>query len=197
MNVQINKLLSSLISALVLISCNESTDKLKNLPEETKPNQGSIVQYSDDRNVLEKRTKDSTVFNFQNGLSAIVSSKVIRIYDTHNALMAYNNNIIKLQDESHNCISEGFLDIVDKQNYFTIEQQSCSNKYFINEYITFIYFPKDSQIILHKLGYVFHDKMNPDAKPTEKKFSKIDFGEIGFDNTNIDSLYYSLINKSD
>jgi hypothetical protein len=93
-------------------------------------------------------------------------------------LKTKNNNIVfKYED---NCPADGFISIVAKNLYFTIEQVYCKDFLFVNSYTTFKFDNKKSEFVLHKYGEVFTDRENPDKDiPTITKSTK-DFGKILF-----------------
>jgi len=134
---------------------------------------------------------EGIVYNLQNGLIITIDNKNIKAKtaDTEHT----NNYIIRLMDENEDCPSEGFIDIVHKDEYFTIEQQNCSGWSSINEYITFRYTIKEDRIDLHKFGVIYIDRRNPEEKE-ELVFSEKDFGKIQFSDVHIDSLYLLLRN---
>ncbi len=180
---------------IILIACMTiSVVNCKNYKTENK-----IISNTNDtllKNVdVEKTDKIYTeLIDFNDSLKLRIDEKNISIIDNEGKTLFENNNIIRLADENKNCFSEGFEKVVCKNLYFTVEQQNCSNKYFINEYITFKQNKIENRFFLHKIGYVFRDKTN--GNKTEKVFDRNDFGSVDFNDINLSLLYLELINKS-
>ncbi|UGU14790.1 hypothetical protein LS482_13925 [Sinomicrobium kalidii] len=174
----------------------EAAKMIKQIPDRSERERVCKVQDA----AKEKLTKpgvesDSLVYELNNELKAVVKQKDLRLVDKTGKLLGENNSIIRITDESGNCFSEGFRTIVSKGDYFTVEQQNCSNKYIIDEYITFKYDSVTKNYMLHKLGFVYSDKANPDTLEKEKIFSAKDFGKIKFSEFNLDSVYTEYVNK--
>lgn len=123
------------------------------------------------------------------GLICSVKGKVISIVTANGKLLYTNSTIIRARDEKAACPSEGFLDIVSKGDYFTVEQQNCAGWHFINEYITFKYLPKSRRIVLYKLGLQYSDRRDPDKEIPVKLYNQKHFGTLYFEKVHIDSLY--------
>ena len=70
----------------------------------------------------------------------------------------FNNDDI-IFSESNTCVSEGFSDVVVKDNYFTLESQTCYDyNIIVNNYLTFRVV--GNEIFLHKYGEDYFDKSN-------------------------------------
>jgi hypothetical protein len=123
------------------------------------------------------------------GLICSVKGKVITIATANGKLLSANSTMIRARDEKGACPSEGFLDIVSKGEYFTVEQQNCAGWYFINEYFTFKYLPKSRKIVLHKLGFKYTDRRDPDKEIPVKLYNQKHFGTLYFEKVHVDSLY--------
>lgn len=96
-----------------------------------------------------------------------------------------NKNIIPPMDG--NCISEGFGNIIFKDNFFTIESQTCyDNNVVVNAYISFVV--KNDEILLHKYGETYFDKANHKRKIPDRIWTAKDFGRILFDKVTADFL---------
>ncbi len=145
----------------------------------------------------QKSHNQDTVISFllDNGFKINLNGKKISIFNPEEEPIATNNSIIKLKDENQNCLSEGFKKIVAKNSFFTIEQQNCSNKYYIDEYITFKYDKIQKKFFLHKLGYIYTDKSNLNKKKPNIIFNNKDFGTLKFEDLNLKKLYIELINR--
>lgn len=92
----------------------------------------------------------------------------------------YENDDI-IPKSNFNCATEGFLDVVFKDNYFTIENQICSSYIEILSYTTFKVI--ENKIVLHKYGQTYfdkadHDKRIPSITWTQKDFNKINFEDV-------------------
>jgi hypothetical protein len=127
-------------------------------------------------------------FNLSNNFIAIVEKENISLKYQNDEVIS-NENIIRNKDENKTCMSDGFITIINKDNYFTIEQQNCNNKQIINEYITFKF--EGKQYLLHKLGFEFIDKSDPNNQETIV-FTNEDFGIIPFSNVNLEDLSFKL-----
>ncbi|MCP2025477.1 hypothetical protein L1276_000617 [Flavobacterium sp. HSC-32F16] len=95
-----------------------------------------------------------------------------------------NNNIIP--KNNFNCATEGFSTIVFKNNYFTVENQVCSDYIEISSYITFKVI--GNNIVLHKYGETYFDKANHDKKIPSKTWTQKDFNEVNFKDVTEDFL---------
>lgn len=96
-----------------------------------------------------------------------------------------NNNLIF--SASSSCISEGFQNVVTKDNYFTIEQQICYDyNIMVFSYTTFKVI--DNEIYLHKYGEEYFDKSNHERNIPDKIWTSKDFGKIKFDDINEEFL---------
>lgn len=91
-----------------------------------------------------------------------------------------NNSLVYSPDNT--CVSEGFSTVVVKDNYFTIEAQTCYDyNVVVDGFITFKV--ENNEIYLYKYGEEYFDKSNHDkAIPskvwTQKKFSKVNFQDV-------------------
>lgn len=117
-----------------------------------------------------------------------LKTKLIELYK-NGKLQVKNATIIKGQDARRNCPAEGFMAIVSKGQYFTVEQGGCGGWFLINEYTTFKYSKNKQKYFLHKFGLVYLDRRNPGGKPLKKVYTRKDFGEVPFKKVNIESLY--------
>lgn len=108
----------------------------------------------------------------------------IRIYKGK-SLWKSNDQLIP---ESQNyCVSEGFDKIVVKNNYFTIEHQTCYDyNVLVSAYITFKVMGND--IYLHQYGENYFDKSNHEKQIPSKVWSEKKFGKIKFENLTNDFL---------
>lgn len=93
-----------------------------------------------------------------------------------------------------NCPSNGFENLVIKDNYFTIEQSICGGWDFISEYVTFKWDKEADIIILHKYSQSFTDRRDPNKEMPSKIYSNKDFGKVYFESFTQD-LIASKIRK--
>ncbi|MFV0531545.1 MAG: hypothetical protein ACK5MD_08910 [Flavobacteriales bacterium] len=90
-----------------------------------------------------------------------------------------NTNIIAKNQDT--CVSEGFVTITTKNNYFTIEQQTCYDyNVLVNTYLTFVI--KNNEIYLHKYGEIYFDKSNHEREIPNQIWTTKDFGNVKFEN---------------
>jgi len=152
-----------------------------------------LIIFSCKEKQIEKH--DSKTYKISNRFKIKINNKNLSILDSKGKIVFVNDKIIRLKDENQQCMSQGFQNIVSKGDFFTVEQQNCSNKYIIGEYITFKYNKTAENYFLSKIGYIYIDKQNPDNKKEDKIFTPIDFGNIKLENVDIALLYVDLINK--
>ena len=97
-----------------------------------------------------------------------------------------NNNLIA--DQQNNCVSEGFQNIVIKNNYFTIEAQSCYDyNILVNTFTTFKVI--GNEIYLFKYGENYFDKSNHNNEIASKVWTSKDFGEKSFESVTSSFLF--------
>lgn len=107
----------------------------------------------------------------------------ILINQGNNNYQAYKNlNIIYTSNST--CPSDGFQSLVVKDNYFTIEQNTCGGWYLIDEYTTFKFDMASNEIVLHKFGQSYTDRKDPNKDVPNSVFSNKNFGKILFENFN-------------
>ncbi|MFY1047690.1 hypothetical protein [Chryseobacterium sp. GP-SGM7] len=116
-------------------------------------------------------------------LKILLSSKSGSIEKSNNNMVFSNNS---------NCISEGFSTVATKDNYFTIEQQTCYDYVLVDSYITFKV--DGNEIYLHKYGETYFDKANHERKIPDKIWTVKDFGKVKFENVN-ENFLLRLRNK--
>jgi len=125
--------------------------------------------------VLEKSTKN--VENAQHfDLKIEVSEKSGKNYK----VIKTNQNIVRTLDS--NCSADGFMDVVSKDNYFTIEQIFCKDSQYVSSYTTFKVSGND--ILLHKYSESYTDRNNPDKALKDKIWTAKDFGQVKFEDFN-------------
>ena len=122
-------------------------------------------------------------YQLPGGLRAQVHGSDVVITNSAGAVVARNSKLIRKEDESQFCLSEGFERIVSKGDYFTIEQQTCGGWFFIKEYITFRYIKASGKIVLHKYGRVPTDrrdlnKVMPAELYTAKQLGQRPFAQV-------------------
>ena len=102
-----------------------------------------------------------------------------------------NNNYIEFQNSNivlpinSNCLSDGFQNLVIKDNYFTIEQNICGGWFFADQYTTFKYDLKTNKIMLHKQSKSLTDRKDPDKEIPNEVLTVKDFGNVEFQNYNL------------
>lgn len=120
----------------------------------------------------------------------------IKIYKGTNDgfhLWKENNSIV--YNAQGNCVAEGISKIVVKDNYFTIESQTCYDYNILVEgYTTFKVTGND--IHLHKYGEVYFDKSKHDKVIPSKTWTTKDFGTIKFEHTTSDFLEHLRSKKN-
>lgn len=188
-----NRLLIKIFLLLTItpfLSCKDSVIQQKNKVAKIKINKNKIST-----NKIENTTLQTNTYKLNNGQTILIKNKKLSILDFQGKTILTNNNIIRLKDGNQQCMSEGFQKIVSKGDFFTVEQQNCSNKFIIGEYITFKYNKNSSNYYLSKIGYTYIDKKNPENKISDKIYTPNDFGKIKLKDLNHNSLYIVLINK--
>lgn len=91
-----------------------------------------------------------------------------------------NNSLVYSPDNT--CVSEGFSNVVVKNNFFTIEVQTCYDyNVLVDGFITFKV--ENNEIYLYKYGEEYFDKSNHEKKIpskiwTQKKFNKVKFQDV-------------------
>lgn len=109
------------------------------------------------------------------------------IIDEKGNVLAENRNLIRVADDQGDCPSEGFRNVAVKGDFFTIEQQNCSRNLFVDEYVTFKLVSGKCQ--LHKMGFSYSDREDPDATLPDDILTQKDFGKLDFQSVDLDSLY--------
>lgn len=160
-------------------------DLLQLQQSESKSSGSSLNEFLADLNKDGKKDKISVYKNdtakddfdkthFWLPLKVLLSSK-------NGSIEKSNNNLVF--SNSSNCISEGFSTVATKDNYFTIEQQTCFDyNILVESYITFKV--EGNEIYLHKYGETYFDKANHERKIPDKTWTAKDFGKIKFENVN-------------
>lgn len=92
-----------------------------------------------------------------------------------------------------NCPADGFMKIVSKDNYFTIEQTFCKDFTFAYSYATFKIV--GDVILLHKYSESYTDRSNPDKIIKDKNLTSKDFGTIKFEDFDLDNFYKKIIQR--
>jgi hypothetical protein len=112
----------------------------------------------------------------------------IEVLDAAGNVIAVNQHLIRDADEESDCPSGGFNRIVAKGDYFTIEQQTCSGMFFIDEYITFKA-AADGQVYLHKFSIVKTNRSDPEAAIPQRTLSVKEFGKLELEQVDLSNLY--------
>ncbi len=103
----------------------------------------------------------------------------------YNNLFENSKIVFKYND---NCPADGYIGVVAKGFYFTVEQVFCSDLIFVRSFTTFKINEATNQVKLHKFGEVYTDRSNPDRKILDKIWTTKDFGEVKFENVTEDFL---------
>ena len=114
----------------------------------------------------------------------LMDSPVLVLINDGNNKFVYFKNLNIIQTSNTTCPSDGFGNIVVKDNYFTVEQNTCGGWYFADEYITFKYDLETKQIIFHKFSQSLTDRNNPEKEIPESSITSKNFGNIKFENFN-------------
>lgn len=128
-----------------------------------------------DKIILYKNEKETDEFEKNHfGLSMEIkkglSNSTYQIWCKNNSIIPQNK---------FNCATEGFNTIVFKDNYFTIENQICSDYIEISSYITFKVVGRD--IFLHKYGETYFDKADHEKQIPSKVWKSKNFGDVKFE----------------
>ena len=130
----------------------------------------------EDKIVVYKNLKKDTNYEQEHFQLPI---KIYRGIKKSNYKLWYGNDLL-LYDNNSNCNSEGYSNIVIKNNFFTIESQSCYDyNILISAYMTFKVLNK--KIYLYKYSEEYFDKSNHERKIPSKMLTVKDFGKIEFD----------------
>lgn len=106
---------------------------------------------------------------------------------SNNSYQTWVKNDMIIPRNEFNCATEGFNNLVFKENYFTIENQLCSDYIEISSYITFKIV--DQNIFLHKYGETYFDKENHNKKIPSKIWTIKDFGTKKFEDVTENYLF--------
>jgi len=179
-----------LIIITAFLSCKDSVSQKKSKVPKIKTTENKILT-----DKIENTKLQTNTYKLNNGQTILIENNKLSILNSKGKTILTNNNIIRVKDGNQQCISDGFQKITSKGDFFTVEQQNCSNKYIIGEYITFKYNKNSNNYHLSKIGYTYVDKKNPENKISDKIYTPNDFGEIKLKDLNHNSLYVDLINK--
>lgn len=136
-----------------------------------------------DKIVVYKNLKKETDFEQEHFQLPI---KIYKGVKNNNYEIWYENDLL-LYDNNQTCVSEGYSNIVIKNNYFTIESQSCYDyNILISIYMTFKVVK--GKIFLHKYSEEYFDKSNHQKKVPSKFLTSKNFGKIEFNKVSIEIL---------
>ncbi|CAM3791607.1 hypothetical protein FLGE108171_15160 [Flavobacterium gelidilacus] len=140
-------------------------------------------------NVLEKKNLKE-IDNVQHNSNPIVileksGKDFIKLNENNKIIFKYNDN----------CPADGFIGIVTKDNYFTIQQIFCKDFLFVTSYTTFKIDEKTNHIELHKYGQEYADRSNPDKDIPTKIWTNKDFGNIKFEDVSEDFIINLIQNN--
>lgn len=164
---------------------NEVLNKISKRSEHlNNPQDQPKIVYSIEMDINNDGIKDKiNVYENENGaddFERVHFQLPLKIYKgTNKGFEEWKNNDNIIFAPNSNCIAEGFSDIKIKNNYFTVEQNTCSNYISISSYITFKVV--GDEINLHKYGEEYFDKADHDRKIPAKIWTTKDFGKIKFE----------------
>lgn len=178
--------------------------QLKNLKPLEKLDLKSLIKNSRKGNAIESRNSASVVKQIIQDLDGDGIKDKIEVYKntslkdqfeqehfslpikifkgTQNGFELWKENKNLVYSVDNNCVSEGVSNIVVKDNYFTIEAQSCYDyNVLVDGFITFKV--ENNDIFLYKYGEEYFDKSNHDKEIpskvwTQKNFSKVRFQDV-------------------
>ena len=127
-----------------------------------------------------------------NDSSILIDSPVLVLINQGNNKFSISKNVNIIQTANYSCPSDGFGNIVVKDNYFTVEQNTCGGWYFADEYITFKYVMETKKIILQKFSQVFTDRKDPNREIPESTATSKNFGPIQFESFNRETILEKL-----
>ena len=122
------------------------------------------------------------------------SNPIIILQKKNNQYQKVNDNYDIVFKYDDNCPADGYGGIVNKNNYFTIQQIFCVDFLFVNSYTTFKIDENTGNINLHKYGEEYTDRSNPELKIPAKTWSIKDFGSVKFESVN-EGFLIELRNK--
>lgn len=123
-----------------------------------------------------------------NNSDTVMDSPVLVMINQGNNKFSVSKNLNIIQTINSNCPSDGFGNIVLKDNYFTIEQNICGGWYLADEYITFKYDLEKKELILHKFSQSLTDRKNPEKEIPELNLTNKKFGNIYFEGFNRETI---------
>ncbi|MFV0531548.1 MAG: hypothetical protein ACK5MD_08925 [Flavobacteriales bacterium] len=125
---------------------------------------------------LEKKEKKDNEAGWHFDLPIIIlkqdNSKYIKVNENTSVVFEYNDN----------CPADGYIGLVSKGNYFTVEQIFCADFLFVNSYATFKIDENSGMVYLYKYGETYTDRGNPDNEIPDKTWTTKDFGSVKFEN---------------
>lgn len=168
---------------------------------ETSTSTGQIKAASEKSNLIQKLTADLNADGVPDDLYALKSGTAdgdfeaehfnlefkIEVSDNGRKPLTFNNSGIKYSN-SGNCIAEGFSQLVAKQNYFTLEGQTCYDyNILVSSYLTFKVVNND--ILLHRYSEEYYDKANHEKEIPARSWTQKDFGKMRFQDVTEDFLF--------
>lgn len=180
--IQINNIISFKSINEIESQMNEKYSKIKDVKcDLNKDNLQDVIL------VFEPKNKTSN-----NDSSILIDSPILVLINQGNNKFSLSKNVNIIQTANSNCPSDGFGNIVVKDNYFTVEQNSCGGWYFADEYITFKYIMETKQIVLQKFSQVFTDRKDPNREIPDLIANSKNFGTLEFDNFNREMIIEKL-----
>ncbi|WP_439479763.1 hypothetical protein [Chryseobacterium aquaticum] len=186
-------------------STTQSDMQLKNLKPLEKLDLKSLIKNSRKGNAIESRNSASVVKQIIQDLDGDGIKDKIEVYKntslkdqfeqehfslpikifkgTQNGFELWKENKNLVYSADNNCVSEGFSNIVVKDNYFTIEAQSCYDyNVLVDGFTTFKV--ENNDIFLYKYGEEYFDKSNHDKEIPSKIWTQKDFSKVRFQDVN-------------
>ena len=130
-----------------------------------------IDEYINGKSLTEKKiplNSNEEFFNVQ------ILDEKISVKTKSDKKVLSNSELLKVNT---NC-PQAEVDIVQKDNYFTIEKYNCDNTYYFKEYVTFKYL---NGLFLYKYDVEYTDRRDPDKEIPTKKMTVKNFGEMKFE----------------
>jgi hypothetical protein len=90
--------------------------------------------------------------------------------------------------KDNDCPADGYIRVISKNEYFTIEQVFCSDSKFVNSYTTFRFHKNLDKIHLYKYGEQYTDRSNPEKIFPDRIWTIKDFGDVNFEEVTADFL---------
>jgi predicted DNA binding protein len=97
-----------------------------------------------------------------------------------------------VEDLGDNCMADGFHKILSQSNCFTISSTVCRDKFYASQFITFSFNRELQDFLLKEIVIKKTNRQNPDEEIPDKIFNSKDFGEVSFEDFNIENIEYQV-----